>query len=55
MKQLRWQILVVIITLAIVGVLLYTQQSSPATGGVILQQPEQGAYTPRRWSGRLAG
>ena len=46
MKQLRWQILVVIITLAIVGVLLYTQQSSPATGGVILQQPEQGGvYT----------
>jgi peptide/nickel transport system substrate-binding protein len=46
MKQLRWQILVVVITLAIVGVLLYTQQSSPATGGVILQQPEQGGvYT----------
>ena len=46
MKQLRWQILVVIITLAIVGVLLYTQQSSPVTGGVILQQPEQGGvYT----------
>lgn len=46
MKQLRWQILVVIITLVIVGVLLYTQQSSPATGGVILQQPEQGGvYT----------
>ncbi len=46
MKQLRWQILVVIITLAIVGVLLYTQQSSPVTGGLILQQPEQGGvYT----------
>ena len=46
MKQLRWQILVVIITLAIVAILLYTQQSSPVTGGVILQQPEQGGvYT----------
>jgi peptide/nickel transport system substrate-binding protein len=46
MKQLRWQILVVVITLAIVGVLLYTQQSSPDTGGIIQQQPEQGGvYT----------
>jgi peptide/nickel transport system substrate-binding protein len=46
MKQLRWQILVVVITLAIVAVLLYTQQASPVTGGVILQQPEQGGvYT----------
>lgn len=46
MKQLRWQILVVIVTLAIVGILLYAQQSSPATGGAILQQPEQGGvYT----------
>ena len=46
MKQLRWQILVVIITLAIVGILLYTQQSAPVAGGVILQQPEQGGvYT----------
>lgn len=46
MKQLRWQILVVIITLAIVGVLLYTQQSSPVPGVVIQQQPEQGGvYT----------
>ena len=46
MKQLRWQILVVIVTLAIVAVLLYTQQSSPVTGGAILQQPEQGGvYT----------
>ena len=46
MKQLRWQILVVLITLAIVAVLLYTQQSTPVTGGVIQQQPEQGGvYT----------
>jgi peptide/nickel transport system substrate-binding protein len=42
MKQLRWQILVVLVTLAIVGVLLYTQQSSPVTGLVVQQQPEQG-------------
>lgn len=46
MKQLRWQILVVLITLTIVAVLLYTQQSAPVTGGVIQQQPEQGGvYT----------
>lgn len=46
MKQLRWQILVVIVTLTIVAVLLYTQQSSPVTGSVIQQQPEQGGvYT----------
>lgn len=38
--------LVVVVTLAIVAVLLYTQQSSPETGGVVLQQPEQGGvYT----------
>jgi peptide/nickel transport system substrate-binding protein len=41
MKQLRWQILVVLVTLAIVAVLLYTQQT-PEIGGVIQQQPEQG-------------
>ena len=42
MKRLRWQILVVILTLAVVGVLLFTQQPvgpvqvlpQPATGGV---------------------
>jgi peptide/nickel transport system substrate-binding protein len=46
MKKLRWQILVVVVTLAIVAVLLYSQQSSPMTGGVIQQQPEQGGvYT----------
>ena len=46
MKKLRWQILVVLITLAIVAVLLYTQQSAPVTGNVIQQQPEQGGvYT----------
>ncbi|MDX1378376.1 MAG: ABC transporter substrate-binding protein, partial [Anaerolineales bacterium] len=42
MKQLRWQILVVFVTLVIVAVLLYTQQSAPGTGTVIQQQPEQG-------------
>jgi peptide/nickel transport system substrate-binding protein len=46
MKQLRWQILVVVVTLVIVAVLLYTQQSAPVTGTTILQQPEQGGvYT----------
>ncbi|PWB71760.1 MAG: hypothetical protein C3F07_13450 [Anaerolineales bacterium] len=47
MKQLRWQILVVVVTLVIVAVLLYTQQSSPVPGGAtISQQPEQGGvYT----------
>jgi peptide/nickel transport system substrate-binding protein len=46
MKQLRWQILVVLITLAIVAVLLYTQQTTPIPGTVIQQQPEQGGvYT----------
>ena len=46
MKQLRWQIAVVLVTLAIVAALLYTQQSSPETGNVIQQQPEQGGvYT----------
>jgi peptide/nickel transport system substrate-binding protein len=42
MKRLRWQILVVILTLVVVGVLLLTQQPvgpvqispQPATGGV---------------------
>jgi len=46
MKQLRWQIIVVLITLVIVGGLLITQLSSPDTGNIILQQPEQGGvYT----------
>jgi len=46
MKQLRWQILVVLVTLAIVAVLLFSQQTSPETGIVILPQPEQGGvYT----------
>ena len=45
MKQLRWQILVVLVTLAIVGVLLFSQQS-PSISGPILPQPEQGGvYT----------
>jgi peptide/nickel transport system substrate-binding protein len=45
MKQLRWQILVVLVTLAIVAVLLFSQQS-PSITGPILPQPEQGGvYT----------
>jgi peptide/nickel transport system substrate-binding protein len=45
MKQLRWQILVVLVTLGIVAVLLFSQQS-PITSGPILPQPEQGGvYT----------
>jgi peptide/nickel transport system substrate-binding protein len=46
MRQLRWQILVVLVTLVIVVVLLFTQQSQQETGGPILSQPEQGGvYT----------
>ena len=41
MKQLRWQILVVLVTLVIVAVLLFSTQS-PAVGNVIQSQPEQG-------------
>lgn len=41
MKQLRWQILVVLITLGIVAVLLFSQQS-PTITGPILPEPEQG-------------
>lgn len=45
MKQLRWQILVVLVTLGIVAVLLFSQQTSSITGP-ILPQPEQGGvYT----------
>ena len=45
MKQLRWQILVVLVTLIILAVLLLSQQS-PVTNGPILPQPEQGGvYT----------
>lgn len=45
MKQLRWQILVVLITLGIVAVLLLSQQA-PSGGIPILPQPEQGGvYT----------
>ena len=45
MKQLRWQILVVFVTLGIVAVLLFSQQS-PTITGPILPQPEQGGvYT----------
>jgi peptide/nickel transport system substrate-binding protein len=41
MKQLRWQILIVLVTLGIVAVLLLSQQSPVATGP-FLPQPEQG-------------
>lgn len=45
MKQLRWQILVVLVTLVIVAVLLFSAQS-PDVGNVIQSQPEQGGvYT----------
>ena len=45
MRQLRWQILVVLVTLGIVAVLLFSQQS-PGLSGPILPQPEQGGvYT----------
>jgi peptide/nickel transport system substrate-binding protein len=45
MKQLRWQILVVLVTLVIVAVLLFSTQS-PGVGTVIQSQPEQGGvYT----------
>lgn len=46
MKQLRWQILIVAITLVIVAGLLFTQQTQQTMGGLILSQPEQGGiYT----------
>lgn len=41
MKQLRWQILVVLVTLVIVAVLLFSAQA-PGVGSVIQSQPEQG-------------
>jgi peptide/nickel transport system substrate-binding protein len=45
MKQLRWQILVVVVALGIVAVLLFSQQT-PSITGSILPQPEQGGvYT----------
>lgn len=45
MKQLRWQILVVVVALGIVAVLLFSQQT-PTITGTILPQPEQGGvYT----------
>src|ERR1041385_740318 len=45
MKQLRWQILIVLVTLGIVAVLLFSQQS-PVASGPFLPQPEQGGvYT----------
>jgi len=45
MKQLRWQILVVLVTLVIVAILLFSTQS-PTIGNVIQSQPEQGGvYT----------
>ncbi|HUF00338.1 MAG TPA: peptide ABC transporter substrate-binding protein [Anaerolineales bacterium] len=45
MKQLRWQILIVLVTLGIVAVLLFSQQS-PVANGPIVPLPEQGGvYT----------
>lgn len=45
MRQLRWQILVVLVTLGIVAVLLFSQQSQ-VTNNPIVSQPEQGGvYT----------
>ena len=45
MKQLRWQILVVLVAIGIVAVLLLSQQT-PSITGPILPQPEQGGvYT----------
>ncbi len=45
MKQLRWQIVVVVVALGIVAVLLFSQQT-PSITGPILPQPEQGGvYT----------
>ncbi len=45
MKQLRWQVLVVLVTLVIVAVLLFSQQS-PVANGPIVPLPEQGGvYT----------
>ncbi len=47
MRQLRWQILVVLVTLVIVAVLLFSQQQSDVgPNGPIVTQPEQGGvYT----------
>jgi peptide/nickel transport system substrate-binding protein len=45
MKQLRWQILVVLVSVAIVAVLLFSTQT-PGVGTVIQAEPEQGGvYT----------
>ncbi|MGE5775955.1 MAG: ABC transporter substrate-binding protein [Chloroflexota bacterium] len=53
MKQLRWQILVVVVTLGIVAVLLFSQQSPVATGP-FLPQPEQGGIYTEGLVGSLA-
>src|SRR5512138_3578210 len=53
MKQLRWQILVVFVTLVIVAVLLFSQQSPVATGP-FLPQPEQGGIYTEGLVGSLA-
>ncbi|KAF0106277.1 MAG: peptide/nickel transport system substrate-binding protein [Anaerolineaceae bacterium] len=44
MKKLRWQVLVVVLTLAVVGILLVTQRSSP-TGTALPQPATGGIYT----------
>ena len=45
MKQLRWQILVVLVTLGIVAVLLFSQQSPTITGPIVPQPEQGGVYT----------
>jgi peptide/nickel transport system substrate-binding protein len=52
MKQLRWQILVVLVTLVIVAVLLLSQQS-PTTTGPIVPLPEQGGVFTEALVGSL--
>jgi len=53
MKQLRWQILVVVVALGIVAVLLFSQQT-PSITGPILPQPEQGGVYTEGLVGSLA-
>ena len=53
MKQLRWQILVVLATLAIVAVLLFSAQS-PGIGNAIQSQPEQGGVFTEGLVGSLS-
>jgi len=45
MKKLRWQILVVIITLILVGVLLLSQQPASQITTILTQPTSGGVYT----------